>query len=230
MIKVIACEVLKEELLKVSSGMDIGCEFVPMGFHLYPDKLRTELQNRLKRANGVSRVILAFGLCGGAARGLKAADFILTIPKVHDCIPILLGSQAQFEQLRLEESGTFYLSCGWINGEKSVLTEYQRLCAKYGDKKASSILKRIYEGYKRILFIHTGGQQAEECLRRSFDIARLLNLRHAIIPGQANFMEKILHGPWDDDAFINIPPHGLVDECDFMEAGVKSRMALQIER
>src|SRR5690348_11494835 len=113
-IKIIACEVMKEELLAVQSAENLEYEFISMGLHTYPEKLRKELQKILDESVGYSRVILAFGLCGGAAKNLKASNFILTIPRVHDCIPIFLGSKERFEKLRKEEKGTFYHTCGWV--------------------------------------------------------------------------------------------------------------------
>jgi len=46
-LKIIACEVIKEELLGVASGRDIEFEFLSQGKHNYPDKLGQELQDIL---------------------------------------------------------------------------------------------------------------------------------------------------------------------------------------
>jgi len=112
-VKIIACEVMKEELLTVAHSTDVEFQFISMGLHRYPDKLRAELQNLLDATVGYSRVVLAFGLCGGAARNLKPSGFTLTIPRVHDCIPLLLGSRERFDRLAHEEKGTFYYTRGW---------------------------------------------------------------------------------------------------------------------
>lgn len=120
-LKIIACEVMKEELLAVASGRNVEFEFLPQGRHDYPEKLGQELQTILGGLTGYSHVVLAFGLCGGAAKNLQTGDFRLTIPRVHDCIPLLLGSQASFEKHRLEEIGTLYMSCGWTNSEGSIV-------------------------------------------------------------------------------------------------------------
>lgn len=215
-LKMIACEVMKEELLAVSKGLDMELEFISMDFHLYPEKLKGELQGILDRSIGYKRIVLAFGLCGRAIHQLKTADYVLTIPRVHDCIPLLLGSKERFEQCRLEEKGTFYLSCGWALGEASILSSFQRHCHRFGKKKATGILRRMYEGYNRILFIHTGHSREKECLQISHDIAQLLQLSCQTTQGTAEYLEKLVKGPWEGEDFVHVPPYGAVDEMEFI--------------
>ena len=141
-LKVIACEVMKEELLAAAAGNAPDFEFVPQGLHAHPEKLNEELQRLLDDTTGYSRVVLAFGLCGGGAKNLRAGDFTLTIPRVHDCIAVLLGSRKAFDVVRREEPGTLYLSAGWVRGEAPIISEYGRTVAKYGEARAVSLLKR----------------------------------------------------------------------------------------
>jgi hypothetical protein len=216
-VKIIACEVMKNELLQIKKEDNTDIEFISLGLHLYPDKLRKELQKILDALVGYSRVVLAFGLCGGAAKDLKAKDFILTVPRVHDCLPVLFGSVAAYENARKEEAGTFYLTCGWLNGEKTILSEYERTCGKFGEKKAQSIIKRTYDSYKRILFVKTGNTEEESYLKKSYQVAALLNLKHEITEGNLKFVEKIVRGPWEDQAFINLLPNSTIMEEDFFK-------------
>ena len=64
-LKVIACEVMKEELLAAAADTALDFEFVTQGLHSHPEKLNVELQKMLDGTAGYSRVVLAFGLCGG---------------------------------------------------------------------------------------------------------------------------------------------------------------------
>lgn len=211
-IKVIACEVMKEEILSIGSSKDVEFEFVSMDYHLYPKKLNKELQNIIERSVDFDRIILAFGLCGGAASGLKANNCTLTIPRTHDCISVFLydgkGCVCDFEK----ERGTFYLSCGWMITEKAILTEHERIVEKYGEKKAFSILNRMYDDYKKVLFIKTGASSEEEVIDQSKEIAKLINVKHEIIEGKTDFIEKIINGPWDDENFINIDAYEILME------------------
>ncbi|SDH49826.1 DUF1638 domain-containing protein [Desulfosporosinus hippei] len=214
-LKIIACEVIKEELLEIASGRDIDFEFLPQGKHNYPDKLGQELQGILDGIRGYSHVILAFGLCGNATKNLRSGDFKLTIPRVHDCIPLLLGSQESYDKHHREEVGTLYLSCGWTNSEGSVMGEYKRTLEKYGAKKAARIYDMMYKGYKRVLFIRTGVANEENYLKISKGIGELLSLDHQIIQGDLTYIERLVNGPWPDREFINIPAYGSIDESYF---------------
>jgi len=80
--KIIACEVMKSELLAVKAGTDVDFVFVEMGLHLHPARLHEELQKIIDDSSGYERVVLAFGLCGGAAHNLRAPGCTLTIPKI----------------------------------------------------------------------------------------------------------------------------------------------------
>lgn len=210
-LKIIACEVMKEELLAIKTTAQIEYEFVSMGLHLHPQKLHIELQSILDRSQGFDKIILAFGLCGGAAKNLTAPDTEIFMPKVHDCIPVLLGSRADYEEYQ-KERGIFYLSTGWMISEKDILSEHQRIREKYGEKKAFSILQRMYDSYKKVLFIHTGSIGEEISLDESHQIARLLKLSHHTTQSNPIYLQQIINGPWDDENFIRIPPFGTIHE------------------
>jgi len=213
--KIIACEVMKEEMLSIKPLADEDFEFVSMNYHLYPKKLGTELQNIIDKSVGYDRIILAFGLCGGAANGLKATNCQLTIPKVHDCISVFLSSDEGCVCDFKKEVGTFYLSCGWMITEKSILSDHKRILDRFGSKKAFRVLNRMYDGYKKVLFISTGYPSEDEVILQSKEIASLISCEHEIIQGKTSFIEKIIRGPWDDINFINKDPLGILNEEDF---------------
>ncbi|MDP4145098.1 MAG: DUF1638 domain-containing protein [Bacillota bacterium] len=211
-VKIIACEVMKEELLSISTYCNIEYEFMPMKLHLNPEKLNRELQNRIDSSKTYSRIVLAFGLCGGALRSLKAASCTLTIPRVHDCISIFLDGSSKDENIFKKELGIFYLSGGWIISEKSILSEHKRIKEKYGERKAYRVLSRMYESYKKIMFIKTGCIKENEYIKSSKQIAKLLNLDHEITEGSSSFIEKIVNGPYENNKFININQSDVVKE------------------
>ncbi|MBJ6724316.1 DUF1638 domain-containing protein [Geomesophilobacter sediminis] len=217
-VKIISCEVMKDEIAAVAPVDGVDIQFISMGLHKYPDRLREELQHQLDATVGYSRVVLAFGLCGGAARNLRPNGFTLTIPRVHDCIPLLLGSRERFAQLTDQEKGTFYYTRGWIEGmdraqgDTSILSEYQRIKERFGEKKADSVVRRMYAAYTRILYVKTGVVEEERFLQRSRAVARLLGLNHEVTQGDLEYIRRIVNGPYDDADFINILPGEILDE------------------
>ncbi len=214
-IKIIACEVIKDELLSVHPAYDTNFSFIPMGLHLHPDKLNKELQKQLDASQGYTHIILAFGLCGGAARKLKSKGSIMVIPKVHDCIPLLLGSGKAFERIRNEESGTFYYSCGWFKGNNTFLSDYERLSEKCGEKEALEIIRYIYDSFRNVVFIKTGHSDENVCIEKAMKMAELLNLRFITVTGQKRYIEKLVRGPWNDDEFITLTPGSELDDTMF---------------
>ena len=98
---ILACNTIRDELEKaaVSTSCPYPVVWVESGLHTVTESLRRRLQEELDRMKGVGKVILAFGLCGNAVAGLKTGDYQLIIPRVDDCITLLLGSQRQQKEL-----------------------------------------------------------------------------------------------------------------------------------
>lgn len=214
-IKIIACEVMKEELLLIHTKNAVEWHFVSMGLHTRPQKLHDELNSILNATAGdYDRIILGFGLCGGAARGLKAGNCVLTIPRVHDCIPVFLGSRKVFEQMQ-ETPGTFYLTGGWLECGNPVTAEYRRVYAKYGEKKAKMAFSRMYDSYKRVLFLHTDHPRDAAGLAASEEIAALLDLHCCTAKGNSHYLNRLVNGPWNDDEFIQLAPGGILEDSHF---------------
>ncbi len=213
--KIIACEVIKEEILTIKPSHSVDFQFVSMGLHMYPAKLHKELQQLLDQSLGYSRIILTYGLCGGAAGNLLATNCLLTVPRVHDCIPLLLGSKPEYQRLQETAKGTFYLSGGWMEGELTLLAEYRRICQKYGQQRAAKVMSKMFDGYHRFLYIHTDHPREATNLAESRETASLLNLKHDCTHGNRRYLEKIVNGPWAEEEFINVPQGSSINELDF---------------
>lgn len=215
MTKVIACDVMKEELQAVPAVQPVTFHFVSMGLHRWPDRLREELRRILEENAGVTRVVLAFGLCGGATAGLAAPGVPLVIPRAHDCIPVLLGSRHTHERLMGEEKGTYFLSGGWLEGERTVFTEYRRVRDRYGEQKARRVMATMFDAYRRLVFIRTNHPREGEHAATGRELAGLLGLAYEEIPGRAEWLARIVNGPWDEDSFITIDPGTRLEEDHF---------------
>ncbi|WP_051296559.1 DUF1638 domain-containing protein [Anaeroarcus burkinensis] len=213
--KLIACEVMRRELEALSTQHDFDCSFVSMDFHLYPQKLHQELQRLLDESNSYDQVLLSFGLCGGAAKGLHAVHCPLIMPRVHDCLALLLGSRQRLAQLQQEEKGTFYLTDGWLITERNILADHKRHCERHGEQKAKRLLARMFDSYTRVLFVHTGNAPEDNSLAESQRIAELLGLQHLETKGSDSYLQALLQGPWPEEDFLRIPQGSFVQEDDF---------------
>ncbi|MBU7007131.1 DUF1638 domain-containing protein [Phosphitispora fastidiosa] len=217
--KLICCDVFKEEINSMGSLPDTDIEFLSMGLHLHPRKLYQEVSQAVARSQGYSRVILGFGLCGGALGGIKAPGCEMIIPRVHDCIPVLLGSKSRYNTLQKNHQGTFYFSGGWVEGDRMMIPEYERSCDQFGPKRALKIFRMMFENYNRLLYIHTGHPRDQATLQKTREFAEILELPCQGTEGDLNYLHQLVCGPWDDRLFVTIAPDQVIDELEFLSPG-----------
>ena len=162
----------------------------------------------------VKTIILGYGLCSMAVVGLKANGCTLVIPRVDDCIAIFLGSGAAYQKQSSREPGTYYLTKGWIEVNDTPFAEYEQLVKKYGPEQAERMIKLVLKNYTRLAFIDTGHYGQERYREYARRIAGRFGLRYEEIPGSKALVNKILHGPWEND-FVVAHPGETIRYADF---------------
>ncbi len=114
----ISCEVFARECARAAANSPhiVDLSFQPFGLHDTPDELRRQVQSEIdKRSTGqFDCILLTYGLCSRGTAELMARDTPLVIPRAHDCITLLLGSRARYENEFQQHPGTYYYSTGWI--------------------------------------------------------------------------------------------------------------------
>lgn len=208
---IIACQMISDELnLAISrAGVDYPVIWIESRFHEQPDQLRERLQDVINHVSNVQYIILAFGYCGNALLGLEARKASLVIPRVDDCISLLLGSQALYHKLS-NEVGTYFLTGGWLKYENGILNEFSRNIKRYGQARAYEISKVMLAHYSRLVLIDTGAYDIDVCLEKVQRSAKILGIAYEVIPGSGELLTKLLEGPWHD--FSIIPPGSAVTE------------------
>ncbi|MDN5293457.1 MAG: hypothetical protein PWQ91_815 [Eubacteriales bacterium] len=223
-VKIISCDVFREEILALPPPPGIEMEFLSIGLHLQPDKLREKVQEAIDRSTGCSLLILGYGLCGGALDGVRAPGCPMVMPRVHDCIPVLLGSMEKYRQLREEKGQCFYFSGGWVEGERLIISEYERSCRQFGEERALRIFRKMFEHYTHLAYIFTGHPRTEETLAKTRWFASLLPRPCFEVTGSLDYLRSLLYGPWEETRFVTIPPHGSVDRQAFVKDGVELKV------
>jgi len=201
---VLACEVLREELLRIPANGPVSFSFVPMGLHVAPARLRAAIAAELERPRHLDRIVLGFGLCGNATAGLRSAHAPLVVPRVHDCIPLLTGAPDR-GATPLREPGTFYLSGGWMEGERTLSAEHRRTVARFGEQKALRVLQTMLGAYRRFLFVRTDHPRRELRERDAADLAALVGLPLDLVNGDGGYLDALVNGPWDPARFVHVP-------------------------
>ena len=200
---IVACNTLADELKTavLETCREYPILWVESGLHNSPQLLKEKLQQVLDTVDRVDCVLLAFGFCGNSVLGIKAREYRLVIPRVEDCITLLLGS----DEKRKEASGTYFLTRGWLDYEKNIWEEYKFLVKKYGKERAERVFQVMLGHYKNLGLIDTGAYSLEDVQKISCRVARDLKLHHIVIEGTLDYMKKLLTGPYDED-FIIVPP------------------------
>ena len=152
--KVIACKVFQPEIDALGVDKD-RVVYLDQSLHRYPDMLNQAVQEALRELEdirSIDTVILLFGFCGGGLSGISSHRLKLIVPRVHDCIPLLLSEPCQQKDCP-EVNHAFYLSPGWIDHGETPYTEFFKSSAKYGREDALWIAGEMLKGYKEIVLI-----------------------------------------------------------------------------
>lgn len=236
-LKLIACEVFRREfcLAIAQSPHVIDVHFHPFGLHSTPDLLRAETQKQIDQIpkGKYAFILLGYGLCSRGTADLQAREVPLIIPRAHDCITLLLGSKARYNQQFLQHPGTYYYSAGWIErGDQNVdqhgmieamqvayrQRKYQRYVEKYGEDNAKYLIEMESQWilhYDRAAFINTGVGTVERYRQVTREIAEARGWKYVELEGDFSLIQRFLNGEWDDEHFLTVPPgHRIVDVYD----------------
>lgn len=199
--KLIFCEIIRPEL-EAAADADINGECLQGQLHLKPEVLREELQKRIIGAEDNSTIVLGYGLCGMATAGLKSEHTTLVMPRVDDCVQLLLGSREKYDALRKEEPGTYFLTKGIIDKQADPLAQFERQLAKYGPEKCLKLMKRGLEGYKRFVYIDTGVGENDQYWNYCQKAAELFDMSSLRVSGSLTILKKLISCEWDEDFVI----------------------------
>ncbi|HOL16645.1 MAG TPA: DUF1638 domain-containing protein [Bacillota bacterium] len=202
----LACETIADEvrLAAQQTSSRLPLYWVESGMHNYPDKLRKHLQSEIDRIDNVDYTLLLFGYCGNSLLGLVSHKSRLVIPRVDDCISLLLGGNERRNALNREAMG-YFLTRGWLSHENNLWNEYNYCVKKYGPERTRQIYHVMLHNYKKLNVIETGAYNLEALLPLTGEIARELALEHAVVEGTLDLLCRALRGDWDEQ-FVIIEP------------------------
>jgi hypothetical protein len=177
--------------------------WIESGLHNFPEKLRSRLQEMLDEVTGYDRILMGFGFCGNAVAGLRTGNFEMILPRADDCIALLLGSG----DIKKQYERTYFLTKGWLDGEKNIWWEYQYTINKYGPETGKEIFSIMLKNYKKLGVLDTGAYDIDAVRALTEEIAKELELEHMVLPATTDYLKSLLTGPWPEDRFLIIPPY-----------------------
>ena len=204
--EIIACKTIQQEveLAIQTTGVDYPVHWLEAGLHNVSKKLHDTLQAVLDSLH-CDRVLLALGVCGNAVSGLQVRDYELIMPRVDDCVSLLLGNDKR--RAIGAEKVTYFLTKGWLQGERNIWVEYNYALQKYGPKRGKMINDLTYGKYKRLGVIETGAYDLNEILPETKKIASEIGMEHEVIHAGIGNVCRLLQGPWDPKLYAAFPPN-----------------------
>lgn len=199
---IIACKTIEDELrhAMAHTGTDWPVVWLEQGLHNVPDMLRSALQTALNDV-GAQRVLLAMGFCGNAIRGVEVPVSELIIPRVDDCISLLLGSvQRRLEVSR--EHAAYFFTEGWLRGERNIWVEHLHMLEEYGEELTEELEKDMFGHYKTLGLLDCGIKPMDELIQGTKMIADGLHLTQQVIPATTRYLADLLTGPWTPERFL----------------------------
>lgn len=211
--KILSCRNLEQEvrLAMEKCGCGFPLEVLRENNHDVPRLLRRNIQNKLDAMTDADCVLMAFTTCGGAMVGLRTGDYRLVIPRVDDCLSLLMGSMER-RKAALEGGFGIFLTKSWLDHENSPEAELARICSTYSPARAERIVEAMYGKFDSLNVIDTGTYDLQTILPRTEALAQRLKLKHRIVSGTTAYLEALLQGTHDPERFIVIPPHTKITE------------------
>lgn len=220
---VLACEVLKPELETLAAKMENPPEIIYLSqrLHDYPEKLRAGVQEEIDRIEQerpeITDIIMGYGLCGKGLTGVTPRRATLLFPRLHDCIPLLIGNHPDSAEASSREGTTYWISAGWLD---SFLAEFhlsdarfKKYAEKFGEKRAARMVaaeNALLDSYK--LACHVRWQElGDRYLDTARDVAKAAGLPYGEINGASWYVNALLRGAEEEALFLRVRPGQTLD-------------------
>jgi hypothetical protein len=217
---ILACRTLQSVIESIIGNAGIPMIYMDYGLHRTPQLMSLALKERLESITEPATIIFGYGLCGNGLVGLKANNHKFIIPRVDDCIALLLGSYDDYRAEFHLEPGTYYLSKGWLESGSHPLKEYNELLEKYDQETADMILDTQYRNYKRIVWVASNSVELELYRNKAHEVFDFCKKRwHFYYEeriGSNEYIKKLVTESYQltesTEDFLVIPPGGEVKQ------------------
>lgn len=213
---VVACRVLEHEIdfLQNQHGLGLETRWLESSLHDRPQSLKEQLEQTLAEVVA-DRVILTYGQCGGGTLGLKVNFEELILPRVDDCITLLLGSSQRRQEMN-RELAAYYVTEGWLTGRKTPMGDFQRILNRYGEKRGRQVIEVMYRNYRSLCLLDTGVSDIERLKGLCIPVTEITGTQLCTACGVLTWLEQLLTGPWPQERFLVKHRGQTITEGDFL--------------
>jgi len=205
----IACPAVFGELAEGATD-HVECQTLEAQLHVSPDRLKEALRVAVAAADKPgATIVLGFGMCSNAVLGLKTEHATLIVPRVDDCIAMMLGSNEAFAEQSEKAHGTYYVAKAYLEECDTIFSEHEKLIEKRGLERAEQMMRTLLAHYTRIVFIDTGRHDLEPYRARVAEFAETFDLTVEDVPGTTRILDALVEGGWGEDFVVALPGHEL---------------------
>ena len=199
-IKLIGCDSTKNEVCSLGIPETMDCEFLDFNYHGKPDLLHVRLQEIIDQNQDYELIILTYSRCSNVVVGLLSHRVPLLLPRTHDCISLLLGSNERQIKLLNDNPGTYYFSRGWLDYGRNPYAEYLEYVERFGQEKAANLIKMLYGSYnKAVLIVTLGTKDIEKYREKVRKIADFFGWDVGEEEGDLHLLKALLSGSANQD-------------------------------
>ena len=218
---IVSCTSLLEfvKAAQRSQGTDYPVFTADRSLHLEPERMGAAVSQIISSLPAeYDTVLVAMGFCGGVWYG-KSFDRTVVIPRVDDCISLLLHTGDDFHP-NLKQDGHLYL---YENDPKdfSALTLMHNTNSFTQDLDLKDLSREFlfemwFHNYRYMDIIDTGLNDcySEEYAAAAQEQADQIRAELDYVPGSNLLLEKLVSGRWDDQ-FLVAPPGKVLLHGDF---------------
>jgi hypothetical protein len=208
-LRLIACPAVLGELADgATEGVD--AQTLEAQLHLRPERLKAALAAAVAEADKPgATIVLGYGLCSNSVLGLKTEHATLVVPRVDDCIAMMLGSNEAFAAENAKQCGSYYVAKAYLEECDTIMSEHERLVEKRGAERAEHMMRLLLKHYTRVALVDTGRYDLAPYRARVTEFAERFDLAVEDLPGTTRILDALVAGDWGDDFVIAPPGHEL---------------------
>lgn len=205
-IKLITCDALTH-LFEPMIGPDVTLVVLPISLHLKPEKLREHLIEEIRKIEEAGwNIVLGYGLCGRALEGVYSLKSRLIVPRVDDCIGVILGSRKRHKRILDEDAGCFFLEPSWIGTEVDIFAQCFKGLDKIPEEYRSEIVWMAIKNYSKLALLHHGKGTDSPATLDCKALAEQYNLSFMQYLSDLTLLERLVSGPWNKEEFVVAEP------------------------
>jgi Protein of unknown function (DUF1638) len=208
-LKLIACPAVLGELADgATDGVD--CHELEAQLHVSPERLKEALRAAVSDADKPgATIVLGCGLCSNSVLGLKTEHATLVVPRVDDCVAMLLGSNEAFSAEAEKERGSYYVARAYLEECDTIMSEHEKLVEKRGRERAERMMRLLLKHYTRIVLVDTGRYDLAPYRARVEEFAGTFDLAVEEAPGTTRILDALVSEDWGEDFVVAPPGHEL---------------------